>query len=128
MFQRKGQILTMIFNIDLEGMLDGLIKFSSSDKIFVLFNKTRSIFTFYEFDKGIYELKDDIINQKFKSQFDARSQKMDLSFIENIKFDPDNNYILGFGQNKIFILDIAKNKGEIITLKRKLILLSHFKI
>ena len=46
---------------------------------------------------------------------------MDLSFIENIKFDPNNNYILGFGKNKIFILDYAKNEGEIITLKRKLI-------
>ena len=99
----------MIFNIDLEGMLDGLIKFSSSDKIFVLFNKTRSIFTFYEFDKGIYELKDDIINQKFKYKFDGWFKKMDLSFIESIKFDPGDNYILGFGKNKIFILDHAKS-------------------
>ena len=41
---------------------------------------------------------------------------MDLSFIENIKFDPTNRYILGFGENKIFILDSADKKGEIITL------------
>ena len=47
-------------------MLDGLIKFSSDDKLFVLFDKTRSIFSFYEFDKDIEELKDDIINEKFK--------------------------------------------------------------
>lgn len=44
---------------------------------------------------------------------------MDLSFIENIKFDPTNRYILGFGENKIFILDFENNKGEIIILFKK---------
>lgn len=40
-----------VLNVDLEGVLNGLIKFSSDDKLLVLFDQTKSIFTFYEFDK-----------------------------------------------------------------------------
>ena len=46
---------------------------------------------------------------------------MDLSFIESIKFDPTNNYMLGFGKHRIFILDFVTNKAEIIILNQKLI-------
>ena len=60
MFQRQGQVLKVVFEVDLEGMLDGLIKFTSDDKLVTIFDKKRSRFSLYQFDKPIQEFKDDV--------------------------------------------------------------------
>ena len=42
---------------------------------------------------------------------------MNLSFIEKVKFDKYNEYLIGWGGTQIFILNLKSNDGEILSVK-----------
>jgi len=45
---------------------------------------------------------------------------VDLKFVNNVVFDLQGRYLIGYGKHKIFILNIKSNKSEIYEINRAL--------
>jgi hypothetical protein len=46
--------------------------------------------------------------------FVANVAEVDLRFVKKIKFDTNNRFLVGFGENKIFVLNLKTKEHEIL--------------
>ena len=104
-------------------MDNGYIEFSVDGNFLAICDPENSLLNIYQIsldgDLEVFELKNLVENGRNLICFDgkASANSMNLSFIERIKFDKFNQYLIGFGGTEIFILNLKSNIGEILSVK-----------
>jgi hypothetical protein len=56
-------------------------------------------------------LEDTEHDDQYFVDFNGPKNNLDLSFIEKIKFDTGKKYLIGWGQTKVFIMNMEEIKG-----------------
>ena len=49
-------------------------------------------------------------------QQDNSLRKYDLSFIKTLEFDINNRFLIGYGTNKFFLLNLKSSQGDVFTI------------
>ena len=105
-------------------MNTGCIEFSLDGKYLALCDPLNSLINIYQVYTDevveVSELKKSLQNGKNLISFNGKESQLNLGFIEKIKFDKFNKYLIGFGGNQIFILDIENQVGEILSVKKSI--------